>query len=352
MARAIWKGAISFGLVHIPVALVSATSSSQIDFDWLDKRSMDPVGYQRINKATGKPVDKDDIVKGVKYDSGQYVIISDEEIRGALPQLTQTIDIFAFIEASEIPLELYDTPYYLAPDRRGEKVYALLRETLNDSGRVALAHVVIRTRQHLTALMAGDDALTLMLLRWPSDVRGIGTLELSDGVHPKLAAREREMARALVDEMTSEWQPDEYRDTFSERINELIDQKARAGKLKEVSEADAEPRRSADIIDIAELLKRSLSGGKGKARATTRTQRAATGRETKSDDDKPAGTRRSRTKASTTATGKTVKKAAPTSRKKSPTRGGDKGGSARTARHGCTWCAPAYPAAAARPSGY
>ena len=153
MARAIWKGAISFGLVHIPVALVSATSSQGVDFDWLDKRSMDPVGYKRVNKATGKEVTKDNIVKGVEYEKGRYVVISEEEIRKAHPRSTQTIDIFGFVDSKDIPLQNIDTPYYLTPDKRGEKVYALLRETLLDTKKVALANVVLHTRQHLAAVM-------------------------------------------------------------------------------------------------------------------------------------------------------------------------------------------------------
>jgi DNA end-binding protein Ku len=278
MARAIWKGAISFGLVHIPVALVSATTSHGIDFDWLDKRSMEPVGYQRINKATGKTVAKEDVVKGVQYERGHYVVLSDTEIREALPKLTQTIDIFAFVDSREIPLPLFDTPYYLAPDHRGEKVYALLRETLVDTGKVALAQVVIRTRQHLAALMPMEESLTLMVLRWPSEVRDLSALELNGAAQPKLTAKERGMARQLVEEMSSDWQPGEYRDTFADRINELVEEKARAGRIETVDkELATEPRRSADIIDLAELLKRSLSGGKGKARTTRpKAERAAT----------------------------------------------------------------------------
>ncbi len=131
MARAIWKGAISFGLVHIPVALVSATSSQGVDFDWLDSRSMDPVGYKRVNKTTGKEVTKEHIVKGVQYEKGRYVVLSEEEIKSAHPMSTQTIDIFSFVDSDQIPLQNIDTPYYLAPDKRGGKVYALLRETLS-----------------------------------------------------------------------------------------------------------------------------------------------------------------------------------------------------------------------------
>src|SRR5690606_2973406 len=142
-ARVIWKGAVSFGLVHIPVALVPATRRTGIDFDWLDKRSMDPVGYKRINKVAGKEIDRENIVKGVARAKGEYVVLSEEEIRAAHPEATQTIDIVAFVDAEKIPFLFIDTPYYLAPDRRGEKVYALLRETLIKTGKVGLAQLVL-----------------------------------------------------------------------------------------------------------------------------------------------------------------------------------------------------------------
>lgn len=279
MARSIWKGAISFGLVHIPVSLVSATASHGIDFDWLDERSMDPVGYKRINKVTGKEVPRKHIVKGVAYEKGRYVVLSEDEIRTAHPESTQTIDIFAFVERESIPFTHIDTPYYLAPERRGEKVYALLRKTLESTGKVALAHVVLHTRQHLATLMTLDGALVLVLLRWPQDMRDIAQLELGIAVtKPDLAKRELDMAKRLVHDMSAEWEPDQYRDSFEDKLNALIERKARAGKLEEViTDAEPAPRRSADIIDLTELLKRSLAG-KGKpeiARATRKTRSAA-----------------------------------------------------------------------------
>src|SRR5690606_11852690 len=158
---AIWKGARRFGLVHIPVSLVSATNSGGIDFDWLDERTMDPVGYKRINKVTGKEVASEHIVKGVEFEKDRYVIISEDEIKAALPEATRTIDIFSFIDSAAIPLLNIYKPYFLSPDRRGEKVYALLRETLINTGKVALAHVVVRTKQSLAALMPLDSALAL-----------------------------------------------------------------------------------------------------------------------------------------------------------------------------------------------
>ncbi|MCV4283462.1 non-homologous end joining protein Ku [Pseudomonas capsici] len=272
MARAIWKGAISFGLVHIPVALVSATSSQGVDFDWLDKRSMDPVGYKRINKVTGKEVASQNIVKGVEYEKDRYVVLSEEEIRSAHPRATQTIEIFGFVDSQQIPLQNIDTPYYLAPDKRGGKVYALLRETLKDTQKVALANVVLHTREHLAAVMPLDSALVLVILRWPADVRGLDELELTEEVTDvSLTKSERDMARRLVKDMSADWQPDEYRDTFQEKIMHLVETKARKGHIEEVGTDTAEEeRQSADVIDLTDLLRRSLAG-----KSTTKSSKPA-----------------------------------------------------------------------------
>ena len=276
MARAIWKGAISFGLVHIPVALVSATSSQGVDFDWLDSRSMDPVGYKRINKVTGKEVTKEHIVKGVEYEKGRYVVLSEEEIKSAHPLSTQTIDIFSFVDSDQIPLQNIDTPYYLAPDKRGGKVYALLRETLSKTNKVALAHVVLHTRQHLAALMPLESAMVLVMLRWPEEVRSLDTLELgSEVTEPKLAKGELDMAKRLVQDMSGDWSPEDYRDSFEDKIMSLVEKKANEGKIEDVETATGEEeRKTADVIDLTELLKRSL-GGKAAAKPAAKSKPAA-----------------------------------------------------------------------------
>ena len=277
MARAIWKGAISFGLVHIPVALVSATSSQGVDFDWLDSRSMEPVGYKRVNKVTGKEVTKEHIVKGVQYEKGRYVVLSEEEIKSAHPLSTQTIDIFSFVDSEQIPLQNIDTPYYLAPDKRGGKVYALLRETLSKTNKVALAHVVLHTRQHLAALMPLKSAMVLVMLRWPAEVRSLETLELgSEVTKPELAKGELDMAKRLVEDMSADWKPDDYRDSFEDKIMALVEKKANEGKIEDVETATGEEeRKTADVIDLTELLKRSL-GNKGAGKAKPAAQKKAT----------------------------------------------------------------------------
>lgn len=304
MARSIWKGAISFGLVHIPVALQSATSSDAIDFDWLDKRTMDPVGYKRINKSTGKEVKKENIVKGIQQEKGKYILLSDEEIKSAHPKSTQTIEIFSFVESTEIPLANIDTPYYLAPDKRGEKVYALLRETLESTKTVGLANVILHTKQHLAAVMPIESALVLILLRWPNEVRGLDTIELTSATKSAtLSKAEKDMAKRLVDDMKGKWNPDEYRDTFQEKIMALVDKKAAEGKIEDVeTDIGEEPRKTADIIDLTELLKRSLGGTKA-----TKT----VAKKTSSAPKRTAATKATTSKKSTSKTTSTTAKKGP-----------------------------------------
>ena len=263
-SRALWNGAISFGLVHIPVSLHTASSASGLDFDWLDKRSKDPVGYQRINKKTGKEIDKDDIVKGIAYEPGKYVVLSDDEIAAAYPRSTQTIEIDAFVSATEIPFVYLDRPYYLAPTAKGEKVYALLRETLLKSERIGLARVVIQTKQHLAALVATGPALVLNLLRWGEDIRTWADLKLPpEGVKANnLSERELAMAAQLVDELTTKFKPEDFRDSFKAQVMALVHKKVKAGDTEAVIQPDEEaPPKSAEIIDLTELLQRSLRGG-------------------------------------------------------------------------------------------
>ena len=264
--RVLWKGAISFGLVHIPVALYSATASSGVDFDWLDKRTMEPVGYKRINKKTGKEIASEDIVKGIEYEDGRYVVLSPAEIAAAYPKTTQTIEIEAFVPAGDIPFVYLERPYYIAPINRGEKVYALLREALNESKRVGVAKVVIQTKQHLAVLIPSGPALVLNLLRWGGEIRSWEELKL-----PPLGAKaaglkdaELTMAKQLIDDMTAEWNADTFRDSFSQEIMRLVEQKASAGQIEEVEKVErpgAAPG-GAEVIDLTALLRRSLEHGR------------------------------------------------------------------------------------------
>lgn len=270
MSHMIWKGAISFGLVHVPVQLYPATQSEKVGFNLLDKRSIDPIGYRQINKRTGKEVTRDNIVRGFEYEKDKYVVLSDDEIRSANPESTQTVDILAFVEAPEISFLYLDTPYFLAPDRKGEKVYALLREALKASGKIGVANVVLHNKQHLAALIPVGPVLALNTLRWADEVRDYTELKLpsEDPKKAGVTARELDMAKKLIDDMSDSWDPSTYHDTFRDDIMALVDRKVRAGKTEEVTDVETpkESRQSAEILDLSDLLKRSLGRGKGKTR--------------------------------------------------------------------------------------
>jgi len=175
--RVIWKGAISFGLVHIPVALHAATAEHHLDFEWLDKRTLDHVGYKRINKRTGKEIEAQQIVKGLERGEGEYVVLNPEEITTAYPKTTQTIEIEAFVALTEILFFYLDRPYYVTPTNKSGKVYALLREALHTTGKAGIAKVVIQTRQHLALLVPVGSALVLELLRWSDEIRDMEDLD-------------------------------------------------------------------------------------------------------------------------------------------------------------------------------
>lgn len=265
MPRSIWKGAVSFGLVHIPVSVVSATRQSGIDFDWLDERSLDPVGYKRINKTTGKEVPSEHIVKGVEHGKGKYVVLSEDEIHNALPEATRTIDILTFVEAREISILHFEKPYYLAPDKNGEKVYALLRDTLSAAGKVGVANLVMHSKQHLAVIMPLGDALVLNTLRWADEVRSAEDVGL-EGLDAKVTKKEVDMAQRLVDEMTEQWDPEQYHDTFKDNVMALVERKLKDGKLEAVAEEPETEDSGADVIDLTELLRRSLGGKQDKAK--------------------------------------------------------------------------------------
>ena len=264
--RTLWKGAISFGLVHIPIALHTATSEQALNFDWLDKRSMDPVGYKRINKKTGKEIEKENIVKGIEYEDGQYVILSPEEIEAAYPKTTQTIEIEAFVPAADIPLLYLDRPYYVSPINKGAKVYALLREILLKNGKAAIARVVIATKQHLAALIPFGPMLVLYLLRWEEEIRTFEQLPLpEEGIKAAgLTDKEIKMGELLVADMSTEWNPQAFKDSFKEQILGLVDKKIKAGQTESVTPIEAQETTtgpSATIYDLTELLQRSLNKG-------------------------------------------------------------------------------------------
>lgn len=279
MPRAIWKGAITFGLVHVPVALYPASQETEIDFDWLDKRSMDPVGYKRVNKRTGKEIDKAHIVKGIKQDNGDYVVLDDDEIRSVYPKSTQTIEIEAFVPAQEISFVYLERPYYLEPTDRGEKVYALLREAMAAAGLIGIARIVMHSKEHLAALLPAGPALMIGTMRWANEIRPMNALRLpaAGRAAAKLKDSELKMAGQLIREMTTPWKPADYADKFSSAIRELVARKVKAGETQSVEPLEEQPDAAAsNVVEITELLRQSLGGGGSKKRkGGTRTATAA-----------------------------------------------------------------------------
>ncbi len=274
-SRTLWKGAITFGLVHIPVGLHTASTEQGLDFDWLDKRSMDPVGYKRINKKTGKDITAENIVKGIAYDDGKYVVISPEEIAAVYPRTTQTIEIQRFIAANDIPFLFLERPYYVAPINKGQKVYALLREVLMKTDKVALAKVVIATKQHLAVLVPSGKALVLNLLRWGDEVKSLDGLDLPDaGIKgANISAAEMKMAEQLVKDMSGPWEPEDFKDEFKRAVMALVDKKVKAGDTETVMQpAEDALGDGAEIIDLTALLQRSLKGRKSSATASVATK--------------------------------------------------------------------------------
>jgi len=248
---------------------VTAEVREELDFTLLDRRDDSPIGFQKISKRTGKPVPADRIVRGFEYRDGRYVVLSDADLRRASPERTQRIDVLSFVRAVEIPPIYFDRPYYLEPARGGERGYALFREALRRSGRVAVATVVVKTRQHLAAIVVQDRVLVLDLLRYAAELRDPSRLRVPGPGLKGISEREIKMAERLIDEMTEPWKPERYRDEYRDELMAFIKKRGRAGKLATSTETEKEPARRprADVIDIADLLQKSLAGKGARGRS-------------------------------------------------------------------------------------
>jgi DNA end-binding protein Ku len=280
MARPIWKGHVSFGLVNVPVVLFSAEQRADISFRLIDSRNTARIRYERVNEETGEEVPWDKIVKGFEYESGNYVLLSDEELETASVEMTRTIEIEQFVDLSEIDIRFFDRPYVLVPDKKGEKGYVLLREAIAESGKAGIASVVIRSRQYLAALMASGDALLLELLRFHQELRDLGDFELPghDLRTLKVSKKEIELASQLIDGMTTEWDAAEHHDEYREVLMKLIEKKIKSGKTEaiDVEEVEEEEGEEVQTINFMDVLKRSVAGtsGRTKKKATTKKKTA------------------------------------------------------------------------------
>jgi len=269
MARAIWKGSISFGLVNIPIALYPATRREEFKFRLLRKSDLSPVSYKRVAEKDGKEVPWDQIVKGYEYEKGKYVVLKDEDFERVDLEATQTVDIQDFVDQEEIDPIFFYKPYYLEPQKGGDKAYALLRDALKDSNKIGIAKVVIKTRQYLAGVKPEDGVLVLELMHFADELADPGKLHVPKKT--EVGKREMNMAKSLIDSMSSKWNPEKYRDDYREALMEVIEEKVEDGG-KEIEEKPKKARKPTKVIDLVSVLQKSLeqTGTKKKASAKSR----------------------------------------------------------------------------------
>jgi DNA end-binding protein Ku len=265
--RAIWKGSISFGLVNIPIALYPATRKEELKFRLLRAKDLSPVNYKRVAEKDGREVPWDEIVKGYEYEKGKFIVLNEKDFQRVDLEATQTVDIQDFVDLDEIDPMYFYKPYYLEPQKGGDKAYTLLREALADGKKVGIAKVVIKTRQYLAGVKALKNALVLELMHFAEELADAEKLHVPKKT--EVGKREKEMAEALVKSMSSKWDPEKYKDDYREALMEVIEEKVESGG-KEIEEKPKEKKPSTKVIDLVAVLQESLKaqgGGKKKSRA-------------------------------------------------------------------------------------
>lgn len=267
MARPIWTGTLSFGLLNVPVSLMSGQRSVDLHFRMLDSRSNTPVRYERVNAETGEEVPWKEIVKAFEYAKGSYVVLDPEDIKSASSEGREAVEVEAFVDADSIGPEYFEKPYILVPGKKAEKGYVLLRETLKRTGKIGIARVVIRTREYLSAVMPHDDALMLVLLRYPQELVDVDEYKIPQGAvsQYRISAKEMEMAEQLISSMSGEWKPGDYRDEFRERLRKVIEKRMKSkGVVSPAAEeeGDVPENASTNVVDFMALLKQSLDSKK------------------------------------------------------------------------------------------
>jgi DNA end-binding protein Ku len=269
MARAIWKGSISFGLVNIPIALYPATRREELKFRLLRKSDLSPVNYERVAEKDGREVPWDQIVKGYEYEKGKYIVLKEEDFQRVDLEATQTVDIKDFVDQEEIDPMFFYKPYYLEPQKGGDKAYALLRDALEDTNKVGVAKVVIKTRQYLAGVKPEDGVLVLELMHFADELADPEKLHVPKKL--QVGKREMDMAKSLIGSMSSKWQPAKYKDDYREALMEVIEEKVEAGG-KEIEERPRKAPKPTKVIDLVSVLQKSLeeTGGKRKAKGKSR----------------------------------------------------------------------------------
>jgi DNA end-binding protein Ku len=272
--RTIWKGSISFGLVTIPIAVYPATSSSEkISFNMLRKGDLSPIKFKRVAETDGKEVPWDQIVKGYQYEKGKYVTFEDKDFEAVELESTDSISIQDFVDMDQIDPVYFHTPYYLEPMKGGDSAYALLRDVLAETGKVGIAKVALRNREHLAAVKAQGPLLVMELMHFAQEIAPADSIKVPAA--KAVGAREKEMAKTLVNQMSSEWEPERYKDEYANAVMKLIDQKVKAGG-KEVAAHKSQGKTATNVIDLMKVLEDSLkTSGKSKPAAAGKKKRTA-----------------------------------------------------------------------------
>jgi DNA end-binding protein Ku len=271
MPRPIWKGHISFGLVNVPVVLNSAERRVDLSFRMIDSRNSARVRYERVNEETGEEVPWDKIVKGYEYEDGNYVLLSEEELQNASPELTKTIEIEQFVDLKDIDIRYFERPYMLVPDKKGEKGYVLLREAIADSGKAGIAKVVIRGRQHLAALIPQGDALVLELLRFHQEMIDLSEFDLPRGELREYGVQKKEieLATKLIAGMTMKWNASKFHDEYRDALMKLVERKIKSGQTEAIEDVEQDEVPVSQTLNFMDVLKRSVEHAeKGRTKTT------------------------------------------------------------------------------------
>ena len=279
--RPIWKGSISFGLVNIPVALHTATASEELKFRLLRASDMSPVNYKRVAQADGKEVPWDQIVKGYEYEKEKFVVIKEDDFKRVDIEATQTVDIISFVDLAEVNPVFFYKPYYMEPQKGGDRAYVLLRDALKDTGKIGIAKVVIKTRQHLAAVKPQEDGLMLELMHFPAELKNVE--DFKQPKEAKIQKKEMDMAKALISSMTEKWDPDSeaFKDDYREALEEMIEEKIEHGDKAVAKKAPAK-KRPGNVIDLVAVLQESMREGGKKAKKTSPAGKAAPAKKTAS----------------------------------------------------------------------
>ncbi len=266
MARPVWSGTLSFGLLNIPVSLMSGERRTDISFRMLDARNNAPIRYERVNAETGDEVPWKDIVKAFEYDKGSYVVLEPEDIKSAAPESHDAIEVEGFIDANAIGPQYFEKPYVLVPAKKAEKGYVLLREALEQTGKIGVARVVIRTRESLCAVMPQGNALLLLMMRYPQELVDINEYNIPEGARSeyRITPKELEFSEQLIDTMSTDWKPDDYQDEFRERLHKVIKERMKAHGVVKRDEEEHEPSEGAatNVVDFMSLLQQSIDRNK------------------------------------------------------------------------------------------